>query len=198
MQTHIKPVPSSTGNHFEKAMAANDAAVARFNALPKSLENDDPAAFAQEEDRLLEGLRLADRAVPTSWSELERWVTHITNDGKADVDRDNAVRLLAHVRRLLEPVTRSADWDAAMQEYERVRATPYDGDKDGDEHPHTVTVDRLLNMPAPHGDALAWKIDHLFQPEGNGFIGCYAYSFVKPTLADAVRLAGGTPLGPLA
>jgi uncharacterized protein (DUF2236 family) len=79
-------------------MAANDAAVARFNALPTSLENDDRAAFTQEEDRLLDGLRLADRAVPTSWSELERWVTHITNHGKSDVDRDDAARLLAHVR----------------------------------------------------------------------------------------------------
>lgn len=197
MQMHTNPVVASPTSSFDEAMKANDAAVARFNSLPATIE-EGTDAFEREEQLLFAAGRAADAAVPTSWTDFGRWVEHLCADGANAIDDDNARRLLSHVRRLLGRSVSSSEWDAAMQEYERVRATPYDGDKDGDEHPHTVTVDRLLNMPAPHGDALAWKIDHLFQPEGNGFIGCYAYSFVKPTLADAVRLAGGKPLGPLA
>ncbi|MDR6787665.1 hypothetical protein J2Y58_001006 [Sphingomonas sp. BE138] len=59
-------------------------------------------------------------------------------------------------------------------------------------------LSRLLDIPAPDADALAWKIHHLFKPDHGDFAGAFAFSHIKQTLADAVRLAGGTPSGMLA
>lgn len=57
---------------------------------------------------------------------------------------------------------------------------------------------QLLNTPAPDADALAWKIHYLFDPEHGNFAGAFNHDYIKQTLADAVRLAGGTPMGALA
>lgn len=111
-----------------------------------------------------------------------------------------------------------AEMEARISEeaYGRARARwlaekPHtDGSRDASEVDHAVqrsndaadasaeALSRLLNIPAPDADALAWKIQHLFQPDHGDFAGAFAFSYIKQTLADAVRLAGGTPSGMLA
>ncbi|MBB3692484.1 hypothetical protein [Sphingomonas sp. BK580] len=59
-------------------------------------------------------------------------------------------------------------------------------------------IDALLQMPAPDAEALAWKFNELFSPTGTGEIAGWDHAYVKQTLADAIRLAGGTPSGVLA
>lgn len=59
-------------------------------------------------------------------------------------------------------------------------------------------LSHLLAMPSPDSDALAWKLDRLFTPNADDEIPGWAFSYVKQTLADAERLAGGTPSGMLA
>ncbi len=85
---------------FRAIMNAQDVARHRFNTLPAKLELEDEPAFLLEEDRMLEASRLADQATPTTWSELVRWVEHITHGGQSSIDDDLALRLLAHARRL--------------------------------------------------------------------------------------------------
>lgn len=61
-----------------------------------------------------------------------------------------------------------------------------------------ASIDTLLQMPAPDADALAWKLNELFSPTDDGETASWSHDYVKQTLADAVRLAGGTPTGALA
>ena len=86
---------------FAATMAAQDAARARFNGLPPSMEGDDLAAFEREEEQMLEASRAADRALPTSWSEFTRLLVHMSAGGTDHIDGDNAARLVDHARRLL-------------------------------------------------------------------------------------------------
>lgn len=86
---------------FAVTMAAQDAARARFNSLPPSMEGDDLAAFEREEEQMLEASRAADRAVPTSWAEFTRLLEHMSAGGTDHIDGDNAARLVDHARRLL-------------------------------------------------------------------------------------------------
>lgn len=192
MQMHTKTVAASAPTSFDEAMAANAAAVARFSSLPVTLEQNQPAQYEAEVQRLFAASRAADAATPTSWADFGRWVEHLSDDGANTIDDDNAARLLAHVRRLLTPATSPAEWDSAMREYELVR------DVEGQDEAEWLALNRLLQMPAPHAQALAWKLGYLFQPDQEGFVASYADSFLKQTLDDAVRLAGGKPSGVLA
>lgn len=90
----------ATGSEFQSALAANDAAVARFNALPVMLEVEDEAAYERETELMISACLRADKAVPTNWQEFARWVEHISDGGESVIDDDNASRLVAHVRRL--------------------------------------------------------------------------------------------------
>lgn len=87
-------------SEFQSALAANDAAVGRFNALPAMLEVENRAAYERETELMISACLRADKAVPTNWQEFARWVEHISDDGESVIDDDNAARLLAHVRRL--------------------------------------------------------------------------------------------------
>ncbi|WP_426256844.1 hypothetical protein [Sphingomonas sp. DC2300-3] len=91
----------SDSSTFTAVMAAQDAARARFNALPPSLEGNDLAAFEREEEQMLEASRAADRAAPTSWAEFTRLLEHMSAGGTDHVDGDNVARLVNHARRLL-------------------------------------------------------------------------------------------------
>ncbi len=59
-------------------------------------------------------------------------------------------------------------------------------------------IDVLIELPAPDADALQWKLQYLFEPNRDGDAAGWTHSYIKQTLADAVRLAGGTPSGVLA
>lgn len=87
-------------NEFQSALAANEAAVRRFNALPAMLEVENEAAYERETELMISACLRADKAVPTNWQEFARWVEHISDGGESVIDDDNAARLLVHVRRL--------------------------------------------------------------------------------------------------
>lgn len=90
------------------------------------------------------------------------------------------------------------EWGTAMLAYKRERARTKVDDSNEQADAEWEAINRLLQMPAPDADALAWKVQYLFSPDREGYIEPFAHSYVKQTLADAVRLAGGTPSGVLA
>lgn len=197
MQMHTNPVAASSTPSFDEAMSANDVAAARFNSLPATIEG--TAAFEHEEQLLFAAGRAADAAVPTTWAEFARWAEHVCDGGANAVDDDNAERLLAHVRRLLAPAVDPAEWDTALAAYKQAEATMSEYDRTNPDDTEDLSnanadacaeaAERLLNMPAPHDAALAWKLDYLFAPDANGGSAAYAHFFIKQTLDDAVRLA---------
>lgn len=91
-----------------------------------------------------------------------------------------------------------AAWDAAMRDLEREIARTAVDDSNEQADAEYDARNRLLQMPAPDADALAWKIEYFFSPDREGYIESFAHSYVKQTLVDAVRLAGGIPAGALA
>lgn len=91
----------NTGSaEFNAIFAANDAAVRRFNSLPPTLEAEDEAEHQREQRMMIEASLQADRAIPTTWQELCRWIEHVSSDGESTIDEDNTARLLGHVKRL--------------------------------------------------------------------------------------------------
>lgn len=199
MQMHTKPAAASAATSFDEAMAANAAVIARFRSLPATLEQDDPAQYEVEVQRLIAASRAADAAAPTSWADLGRWVEHLSDDGANTIDDDNAARLLAHVRRLLVPAAVPGEWGVAYDAYKRAegdrleyeRSNPNDegGRVDSVAEAAFKAAEHLLSLPAPNASALAWKLDYLFAAHADDNIPGYAHSYIKQTLDDAVRLA---------
>lgn len=62
----------------------------------------------------------------------------------------------------------------------------------------SIAIDTLIAMPAPDAEALQWKLLYLFEPNRDGDAAGWSHFYIKQTLADAVRLAGGKPAGVLA
>jgi len=98
---------------------------------------------------------------------------------------------------------RKADHRAAldsMLEYRRLKteaATRHDVFAIAEENDRLASLldaaeDRLIRMPSPHAEALAWKLDFLFGPracEPDGSCPSWTMEWVKPVIDDAVRLA---------
>lgn len=90
------------------------------------------------------------------------------------------------------------EWEKAMRAYKRECARSKLDDSNEQADAEWEASNRLLQMPAPDAEALAWKIEYFFSPDREGYIESFAHSYVKQTLVDAVRLAGGIPAGALA
>lgn len=97
----IAPAAAAAGSHaFERLLAADVVAKARFNSLPADLESTDERRFQAEVDRMIAASMHADEAVPTTWAEFARWVEHVSDEGHSSIGDANQTRLLDHVRRL--------------------------------------------------------------------------------------------------
>jgi len=86
---------------FRQLIEASDVANRQFNALPSDFEDTNPDDYEVEERRMIAACHNADRAYPTNWAEFLRLFDHMSYNGGASVDEDNARRLIEHGRRLL-------------------------------------------------------------------------------------------------
>ncbi len=155
---------STTSETFCALLDAHDDAVHRFNAVP-----DDGRVTPEYEEALQamgEALDQADKAVPTSWPEFARLLGHMACGGQTGIDEDNANRLMLHARRLLaSPEEHRIAWDAALAEYQRLKAI-FDemlSGTDGEDEANEASLDALdtliVDTPAPDFDALLLKMD---------------------------------------
>lgn len=96
-----------------------------------------------------------------------------------------------HPRRRLAALDQLDAYRAAVAENERRHASVYGPAVEANEAA-VVRVDlceaRLMEMPAPHGQALLWKIDHLVHDEGDGTTPSWTIGYAEPMLRDALRL----------
>lgn len=88
--------PSET---FCALLDTHDEVVHRFNSLPD--DADDTPEYEQASQAMCEASDRADQAVPTSWTEFARLLSHMASGGQTGIDEDNANRLMLHARRLL-------------------------------------------------------------------------------------------------
>ena len=155
---------STNSETFCALLDAHDDAVHRFNSL-----TDDGRVTLEYEEALQamgEALNRADKAVPTSWPEFARLLSHMASGGQTGIDEDNANRLMLHARRLLAaPEEHRVAWDAALAEYQRLKAVFDDmpPGTDGEDEANEASLDALdrliINTPAPDFDALLLKMD---------------------------------------
>ncbi|MGW8135554.1 hypothetical protein ACWGNZ_07935 [Sphingomonas zeae] len=90
---------STTSETFCALLDAHDDAVHRFNSLPD--DADDTPEYEQASQAMCHASDQADKAVPTSWLEFARLLSHMASGGQTGIDEDNANRLMLHARRLL-------------------------------------------------------------------------------------------------
>jgi len=93
--------PAFGSPEFRATMKANKAAVDRFLGLPETFERDDPQGYQCEVERMCAASRAADHATPSTWAEFVELFGHQCDGGLSALDDDNATRLLAHAKRLL-------------------------------------------------------------------------------------------------
>lgn len=155
---------STNSETFCELLDAHDDAVHRFNALPD--DTDGTPEYEQASQTMCEASDRADKAVPTSWPEFARLLGHMACGGQTGIDEDNANRLLLHARRLLAaPEEYRIAWDAALAEYQRLKAIFDDmpSGTDGEDEANEASLDALdtliVDTPAPDLGALLLKMD---------------------------------------
>lgn len=84
-----------------------------------------------------------------------------------------------------------AEWDAAGRPttgalHNRLTASIARSNAFGDKIADAQTD--LMLMPAPHGDALLWKLDHIMEDCGDGSCAGWSLSYTEQMMADARRL----------
>ena len=90
---------STTSETFCALLDAHDDAVHKFNALPD--DADGTPEYEQASQTMCEASDRADQAIPTSWPEFARLLSHMASSGQTGIDEDNANRLMLHARRLM-------------------------------------------------------------------------------------------------
>ncbi|WP_267434083.1 hypothetical protein [Sphingomonas sp. GM_Shp_1] len=184
---------SNASKTFCALLDAHDDAVHRFNAVPD--DGRVTPEYEQASQAMCETSDLADRAVPTSWPEFARLLGHMACGGQTGIDEDNANRLMLHARQLLAaPEEYRIAWDAALAEYQRLRAisdaiplgTP--GEDEAVDR-YADVMDRLIiTTPAPDFDAVLLKMD-LAKERSEGF--AFSEEYADAIRADVERLKHG-------
>ncbi len=93
----------------------------------------------------------------------------------------------------IEPSAES--WDAVFSEWKRAHHAAYEVACEGDAPDTLADAEgdawlRLMFTPAPHCEALTWKLDYLFSDGGeSGYSGSWRIDIVEFVIADAKRLA---------
>ncbi|WP_260598878.1 hypothetical protein [Sphingomonas endolithica] len=103
-------------------------------------------------------------------------------------------------------MSKSVPWDAAMKRYialklrqdtawAHYKALPSlqqkgaaDDEMDRITNEFVAAQDLLLEMPAPHNQALLWKLEHVLEIEGDGFTASWGGPFIKQVMDDMRRL----------
>ncbi len=99
------PEPAPVGSDFRSALDGSHLANQRFNSLPKDYEDTHPAEYEIEADLVCDASEIADKAVPTSWTEYLELLDHMSCKGQMFVTKENAARLRCHADRLLSVAT---------------------------------------------------------------------------------------------
>lgn len=131
--------------------------------------------------------RFMDRHHVANVMDVEKyWQQFLDAEGKTWWAK-NADATKARTRKALDSVLEYRRRDAENDEH-----YDWDGlndklDKLSDELSDAQT--RLLKVPAPDGEALLWKLDHLFGEEQTGdYCDAWSMDLINPLLADARRL----------
>lgn len=88
----------------------------------------------------------------------------------------------------------SHQWDQAFAEWKRLNHIAYGGEHECEDacEAETEAWVRLIKTPAPHNEALHWKLDYMFSSRtSTGSCASWDQSLVNHVIADAKRLAGG-------
>lgn len=93
--------PIQPSSPFQRALAINRAAEARFNNLPGEMERASPKAYDLEQDRYIATWDAVFDAEPANWSEFVKKLEFVCEDGDCGLNEDQAARLLADAKRLL-------------------------------------------------------------------------------------------------
>jgi hypothetical protein len=92
--------PDASLSDFELAERAYHRALARFDALPASLEFTDEPLFKVEEDLFIDAVRAVDLAPCHSWAEFGRAFLIASDDGHSIPLEKVILKLVADAKRL--------------------------------------------------------------------------------------------------
>ncbi|HEX8443030.1 MAG TPA: hypothetical protein VF631_05220 [Allosphingosinicella sp.] len=176
---------------WEAALAEHDAALAAKNAFEPTydrIEAADEAGRPSMDVIPWNEFTFEDRHHVARIMDIEkRWSLFLEGEGKWwwAPGREDARK--AQFRAALDTIRDFRRQEAEHHERSGMNAasTSYDAlwDRLG------AAENALLDLPAPHGPALLWKLEHLFADDrGDGFCASYSAELMDKVLADARRL----------
>lgn len=193
------PAPSDNTAAWDRAFSAYQKASAEYRAYGPEFDRIHEAWRTSRPS--MDGIKWDDFGSPRlqqaardevvrMWDLDREYQRFCAGEGKWWFGPDAAKRK-AEYRAALDSVQAYRDADEAHR-----RTSGMDAADDRIDELCTADADaecELMNMPAPHRAALRWKLDRIFEPDGETLETMPAWSgdFIRQTIADYQRLLGG-------